>query len=215
MHWNDDAGNGVRDYFKPYWAKLGGTIVADEAHPVGATDYTTQIAKVKQARPDALLLWSWGKDIGILIKQARDLGFTAPILGIDHNPEAVKIAGPAIEGFEYVTDYFNPKSDDKWTREFTTAYTKKWGGEEPEIYAANYYEGVYILAALIRHAKKKGGDYWTGERLRDALREIRSFPSVYGGTVDFQDDGTSVKRVALFEMKGGESKFRRFIDLKK
>lgn len=214
LHWNDDAGNGVRDYFKPYWAKLGGSVVAVEAHPVGATDYNTQIAKIKQAQPDALLMWTWGKDLGIAIKQARDLGFTAPIMAIDYTPDAAKIAGPAMEGVEYITDYFNPQGEDKWTREFSAAYRKKYG-EDPEIYAANYYEAVYILAALIRHAKRKGGEYWAGERLRDALREIKSFSSVYGGTVDFQEDGTSLKRVALFEVKGGQPVFKKFIDIKR
>jgi branched-chain amino acid transport system substrate-binding protein len=214
LHWNDDAGNGVRDFFKPYWTKLGGTVVGDEAHPVGATDLSTQIAKIKQTRPDVLLLWQWGKDIGVAAKQARDLGFTGAIMGVEYTPDAAKIAGPAMDGMEYVTDYFNPQGDDKWTREFAAAYKKKYG-EDPEIYGANYYEGVYILAALIRQAKKKGADYWQGDKLRDALTEVRSFPSVYGGTVDFQEDGTSIKRVALFEVKATQPSFRKFIDIKK
>lgn len=214
LHWNDDAGNGVRDFIVPIWKKMGGAVVADEAHPVGATEFATQIAKIKQAQPDFLAMWCWGKDVGIAIKQARDLGFTAPIMGIDYTPDAAKIAGPAMEAEEYVTDYFNPQGEDRWTREFSAAYRKKYG-EEPEIYAANYYEGVYILAELIRAAKKKGGEYWKGERLREALLEIRRFPSVYGGSVDFQDDGTSLKRVALFEVKDGKPAFKRFIDIKK
>jgi len=214
LHWNDDAGNGVRDFIVPIWKKMGGTVVADEAHPVGATDFTTQIAKIKQAQPDFVAMWTWGKDLGIAIKQARDLGLNVPIKAIDYTPDAAKIAGPAIEGQEYVTDYFDPQGQDKWTRDFAAAYKKKYG-EEPEIYAANYYEGVYILAELIRVAKKKGGDYWKGDRLRDALLEIRRFPSVYGGTVDFQEDGTSLKRVALFEVKDGKPAFKRFIDIKK
>jgi len=214
LHWNDDAGNGVRDFIVPIWKKMGGTAVADEAHPVGATDFTTQIAKIKQAQPDFVAMWTWGKDLGIAIKQARDLGLNVPIKAIDYTPDAAKIAGPAIEGQEYVTDYFDPQGQDKWTRDFAAAYKKKYG-EEPEIYAANYYEGVYILAELIRVAKKKGGDYWKGDRLRDALLEIRRFPSVYGGTVDFQEDGTSLKRVALFEVKDGKPAFKRFIDIKK
>ncbi|KRT64936.1 MAG: exported protein of unknown function, partial [Candidatus Rokubacteria bacterium CSP1-6] len=109
---------------------------------------------------------------------------------------------------------FNPEGGDKWTRDFAAAYKKKYG-EDPEIYAANYYEGVYILAELIRAAKKKGGDHWNGERLKAALQEIRKFPSVYGGTVDFQEDGTSLKRVALFEVKGEKPTFKKFIDIKK
>ena len=214
LHWNDDAGNGVRDFIVPIWKKMGGTVVADEAHPVGATDFTTQVAKIKQAQPDFVAMWTWGKDLGIAIKQARDLGLNVPIKAIDYTPDAAKIAGLAIEGQEYVTDYFDPQGQDKWTRDFAAAYKKKYG-EEPEIYAANYYEGVYILAELIRAAKKKGGDYWQGDRLRDALLEIRKFPSVYGGTVDFQEDGTSLKRVALFEVKDGKPAFKRFIDIKK
>jgi branched-chain amino acid transport system substrate-binding protein len=213
LHWNDDAGNSIRDYFKAYWAKQGGTVVADESHPVGATDYTTQIAKVKQARPDVLILFSFGKDVGIAIKQARDLGYTAPIMGMDYTPDAAKIGGAAMEGMEFVTDFFDQNGSDKWTKDFAAAYKKKYN-EEPEIYAANYYEGVYILAALIRHAKKKGGEHWAGDRLRDAIRDIRSFPSVYGGTVDFQEDGTSVKRVALFEVKNTQQVFKKPVDLK-
>ncbi len=214
LHWNDDAGNGVRDFIVPIWKKMGGTVVADESHPVGATDFTTQVAKIKQAQPDFVTMWTWGKDLGIAIKQVRDLGLTVPIKAIDYTPDAAKIAGAAIEGQEYVTDYFDPQGDDRWTREFSAAYKKKYG-EEPEIYAANYYEAVYILAELIRAAKKKGGEYWKGERLREALLEIRKFPSVYGGTVDFQEDGTSLKRVALFEVKDGKPAFKRFIDIKK
>jgi branched-chain amino acid transport system substrate-binding protein len=214
LHWNDDAGNGVRDFITPYWKKLGGTVVADEGAPVGATDFTTQIAKIKQAAPDVLALWQWGKDWGVAAKQARDLGYTGPIMAIEYTPDAHKIAGGAAEGVEYVTDYFNPQGDDKWTRSFAQAYRAKHG-EDPEIYAANYYEGVHILAELIRLAKQKGGDYWNGDRLRQALLERRRFPSVYGGTVDFQDDGTSIKRVALFEIKDGKTHFRRFIDLRR
>src|SRR3990172_5168612 len=35
LHLNDDAGNGVRDFIVPIWKKMGGTVVADEAHPWG------------------------------------------------------------------------------------------------------------------------------------------------------------------------------------
>ncbi len=193
---------------------MGGTVVADESAPVGATDFTTQIAKIKQGAPDVLCLWQWGKDIGVAAKQARDLGLTVPIMGVEYTPDAAKVAGPALAGEEYVTDYFNPQGDDKWTREFAVAYKKKYG-EDPEIYGANYYEAVYIFAAALREAKKKGGEYWQGERVRDAILKIRKFPSVYGGTVDFQDDGTSIKRVALFDVKAEKPEFRKFIDLKK
>jgi len=214
LYWNDDAGLGTHKYVEPRWKAMGGTIVAAEAHPVGATDYKPYLSKIMAANPDFLALWQWSKDWGIAVKQARDVGFTKPILGIEFTPDAAKIAGATADGYECITDYFDPQSPDPWTKSFVANYKSKFG-KEPEFYAANYYEGVYILAELIKKAKARGGDYWSGKALRDALVEIKSFPSVYGGQVVFNpEDGTCKKKTALFMVKGAERIFQKYIEIK-
>jgi branched-chain amino acid transport system substrate-binding protein len=165
------------------------------------------------ANPDFLALWQWGKDWGIAVKQAREMGFPKPIMGIEFTPDAAKIAGGTADGYEAVTDYFDPKGTDSWTQKFVASYKAKYKNE-PEFYAANYYEGVYILAELIKKAKAKGGDYWHGKALREALIEIKRFPSVYGGYVEFNpEDGTCKKKTALFVVKGGERIFQKYIEI--
>jgi len=214
LFWNDDAGLGTHRYVEPRWKAMGGTIVAAEAHPVGATDYKPYLSKIMAANPDFLALWQWSKDWGIAVKQARDMGFTKPILGIEFTPDAAKIAGATADGYECIADYFDPQSPDPWTKSFVANYKSKFG-KEPEFYAANYYEGVYILAELIKKAKAKGGDYWNGKALRDSFAEIKSFPSVYGGKVEFNpEDGTCKKKTALFLVKGGERHFQKYMEIK-
>jgi len=200
---NDPSGITVRDHVRPVWEKLGGTVAAVEVHELGATDYTAQLAKIKAARPDVVATWSYGKDLGFIVKQARDLGITVPLVGIDWTPDGQAVAGPAMEGYRYASDYLDLDSKDEWTVRFIQDYRKKHG-EAPDFYAANYYEGVYVLAELIREVKQRGGDPRSGADLRQALLAKRKFPSVYGGTITFNDDGTSSKPVAVFEVKGAK-----------
>ncbi len=213
LYWNDDAGMGTHKYVEPKWKAMGGTIVAAEAHPVGTTDYKSYLSKIMAANPDFLALWQWGKDWGVAVKQAREMGFNKPIMGVEFTPDAAKLAGAAAEGYEAVTDYFDPQGPDPWTKSFAASYKARYK-EDPEFYAANYYEGVYILAEIIKKAKAKGGDWWNGKALRQALVEIKKFPSVYGGFVEFNpDDGTCKKKSFLFVVKGGERVFQKFIEL--
>lgn len=213
LFWNDDAGIGTHKFVEPKWKAMGGTVVAAEAHPVGTTDYKPYLSKIMAANPDFLALWQWGKDWGIAVKQAREMGFTKPIMGIEFTPDAAKIAGANADGYEAVTDFFDPKGTDPWTQKFVATYKAKYK-TEPEFYAANYYEGIYILAELIKKAKAKGGDYWNGKALREALIEIKRFPSVYGGYVEFNpEDGTCKKKTALFVVKGGERVFQKYIEI--
>jgi len=142
------------------------------------------------------------------------MGFTKPIMGIEFTPDAAKLAGATAEGYEAITDYFDPKGTDAWTQRFVANYKAKYK-KEPEFYAANYYEGVYILAELIKKAKAKGGNWWNGKALRDALVEIKKFPSVYGGHIVFNpEDGTCRKKTALFVVQGGDRVFQKYLEIK-
>jgi branched-chain amino acid transport system substrate-binding protein len=214
MYWNDDAGRGTHKYVVPRWKAAGGVIVAAEAHPVGATDYKTYLSKIIASKPDFLALWSWGKDWGITVKQAREMGFDKPIIGVEYSPDAHKIAGKAAEGYEAVFDAFIPKGGEAWTQQFIKSYKEKYGAE-PDKYAANYYEGTYIVYKLIKAVKAEGGDYWKGDRLAKKLVEIKSFPSIYGGQVVFNPaDHTCTKPTALFRVEKGERKFVKYLELK-
>lgn len=213
LHWKNDAGDSIVRAVVPQWEKWGGQVVATEAVPQGTTNMDTQIAKVRAANPDVIGIWMFTPESGLGIKRIREFGMKQPMIGVEFTGNDAKVAGASADGYMYVNDYFAPSPDNPWSERFAEAYKKRYGAD-PEFYAANYYEGTYLIAELIRRAKAKGGDYWNGEALRQALWEKPTFDSVYGKTMTFQENGVALKRVGLFKVEDGKGKFEKFLEAK-
>ena len=179
------------------WKAYGGTIVGTETGLPTASNIDTQMAKLRTAGGDFLAIWEFSPGPGLVLKRAREFGMTQQAIGIEFTAEILKVAGAHAEGYVFATDYFNPEAADPWPQRFAADYRKKYG-DNPEVYAANYYEGIYIIAEAIKRARAGGGNYFTGERLKQALDASPVVPSVYGGNMTFQPDGTGLKRVGIF-----------------
>lgn len=213
LHWKNDVGDYIVASVDPVWKKGGGTIVATEAVPQGATNMDTQVAKIRAASPDVIGMWMFTPEVGLAVKRIREFGMKQPIIGVEFTANDAKVAGATGEGFLYINDFFKPSDDQPWSKQFAADYEKRWG-QAPEFYAANYYEGVYLAAELLKRSRKKGGDYIGGERLKSALYENPKVDSVYGGQMTFQPNGVAQKRVALFKVKDGKGEFQEFVQVK-
>ncbi|MDS1137727.1 ABC transporter substrate-binding protein [Nitratireductor indicus] len=210
--WKNDAGDSVVAAAAPYWEKEGHKVVATEFVELGASNIDTQVAKIRASRPDWVGLWLFSPESGLGIRKLREFGVDVPLIGIEYTGDVKEIAGKYAEGYEYASDYFIPSDDYPWSKRFADAYEARFG-EKPEFYAANYYENVYVLAEAIRRARAKGGDYWDGRKLAEAIRENPTFDSVYGGSMTYQDNGVAKKRVAIFKVENGEGKFVEYVTL--
>jgi branched-chain amino acid transport system substrate-binding protein len=201
LHPNDASGIGLKDYIIPIWKKWGGKIVATETAGLGSSDFHVQLAKIRARKPDVIFDYFYSLDLGYSLKQARELGMEQPMVGMIWNEKNIApVAGKGARNYFYVEDYFNANSDKAWTRKFVEGYKKRTGGKVPIMYAANTYEIVYILKDLIEEARKKGGNYYTGENLKDALLKIRTFDTVYEGKISFRDDGSCTKPMAYYKV---------------
>jgi branched-chain amino acid transport system substrate-binding protein len=213
LAYSTDDGQSLERAAEADWAAYGGQVVAVETTVATASNIDTQMAKLRNSGADFLALWEFSPGPGLALKRAREFGFKAPILGVEFTAEIAKIAGAHAEGYLYAADYFDPNAQDEWPRRFAAAYRAKFG-DDPEIYAANYYEGIYIVADAIRLARKAGsGDGFTGEQLRAALRANPTMPSVYGGNITFRADGVGLKRIGVLEVKDGKPVFQRYAEL--
>jgi branched-chain amino acid transport system substrate-binding protein len=207
LYWNDAAGQSVAGAIKNTCAKAGCQVVAQEPHDIGAKSYTAQLARIKAARPDVLMLGTWGDDVGYILNQARAYGLTVPILGIEWTPNAQKIGGKAMESYVIAVDRFDPEGGDAKTKAFVEAYRAAYK-DVPEFYAANYYEHVaYILQPLLKRiAERKGDPAAPGEILAELTSAVKAgvmFQSVYGGDMQLHADGTVIKPLGVFEVKDG------------
>ncbi|MEZ5741142.1 MAG: ABC transporter substrate-binding protein [Burkholderiaceae bacterium] len=213
LHWKNDAGDSIVRAVEPFWKDKGGTVAVTEAVPQGATNMDTQIAKIRAAKPDAIGLWMFTPETGLAVKRIREFGMTQPIIGVEFTQNDAKIAGKFAEGYLFINDYFQPSADQPWSQAFSDGYEKRYG-KKPDFYAANYYEGVYMIAEVLKRAKAKGGDYLNGDVMKTVIYDNPKFDSVYGGQMTFKPNGVAQKRVGLFKVEGGENKFQKFVEVK-
>jgi len=177
--------------------RLGHPVLYDLSFNSGDTDFTSQLNKVKESGAEALVLWGLYKEISAIVRQAREMGVKAELIGGDGFVSAkfLEYAGPAAEGvaatFPYELDAPTPEN-----RAFVEAFTKAYG-HEPDSFGAHGYDAMNVLLA----AAEKGGQ--NRARLRDALALTTDFPGVTG-PITFNNVGNDKRKPPLARVVNGK-----------
>lgn len=130
------------------------------------TDFRTVATKAIGAAPDSLILIGFGRSLGLLIRELRELGYTGPFvasLGIIATPDALTSAGEAIRGGYYVNLEL---ARSHTANEFRRKYRERFGSE-PNPTALIDYGTVHILAQGIEAVgpdPRKLADFYHGSR---------------------------------------------------
>lgn len=208
---NDPAGIVSREEtIKPLWTKWGGEIVASEMNEIGEVDFSAQMARVKAAKPDWLLLLETGETQAYAIKGARDMGLTQPILATEYSEVIAPIVGKErTSNIIVAADTFDRTTTDSKAQKFVKDYESRFG-DEAETYSANFYDAIYILAELIKRVVDKGGNALDGGQLEAAIWDNPKFDTVYG-KISFKKDGTVRKSVNIYEVTQGVMKLLKSI----
>ena len=200
-----DVGNdytkGLAEYFRAKFTELGGQIVAFEGHATGPADFKAQLTKMVQADPDIIYCSDYYNDVGLIAKQARELGFKGPMVGGDgwDSPELVKIGGAAVEG-TFFTNHYSKDDIRPIVKEFVAKYNAKFNAD-PDALAALAYDATYIMLNAVKTAGQADG-----AAIRDAL--ARTDIEVVSGRVKFDANRNPVKSAVVIEIKGGQQVFR-------
>lgn len=198
----DPLGRDNSAIFNTAFTKRGGTIVASETFPIGATDFSAQLAKIRTANPDAIFNIVAGDTQGLIVKQARAAGFKGVFLGLGQ-PNLYQLAGDAAQGFISAGLAEDWRSSNRNVRQLYTSYESKFG-KQPSWIGGTVYEGVLLLAKLIDNVARSGKDPRSGAALQAALEASPSFPNcLSGGQVVFRKDHGCTRAVALSELRGG------------
>ncbi|MBP7264656.1 MAG: ABC transporter substrate-binding protein [Spirochaetia bacterium] len=204
-----DVGNdytkGLSEAFAAKFTELGGSMVAFEAHPTGATDFKAQLTKIVQANPDVLYVSDYYNDVALIAKQVRELGFTGPMVGGDgwDSPELTAIGGDAVEN-GFFTNHYSKDDTRPEVREFVAKFNAKFGAE-PDALATLAYDGMYLMLSAIKNAGSTDG-----VAIKNSMKALRL--PVVSGTVQFDENRNPVKSAVIIEIKGGKQVYRTTVN---
>src|SRR5437868_4785211 len=199
----NDYSVGLAKNFIDSFVKTGGQIVAQEAYSNGDVDFKAQLTNIKGLAPQALYVPGYYTDVGLIARQAREVGITAPLLGGDgwESEKLYEIGGEAIVG-SYFSNHYSPDDPSPRIQEFVGKYKKASGGQTPDSLAAQAYDAAGMLVDAMKRAKDL-----TGPSIRDALAATKGYPGVTGNITLDENRNPLKPAVVLKVGKGGKYEF--------
>jgi branched-chain amino acid transport system substrate-binding protein len=198
---------GLADFFRARFTGTGGEVVLEQKFASKDKDFKAQLTAIKAANPDAICVPAYYTEVGLIVRQARELGITVPMFGGDgwEAPELIQIAGNDALKNTFYSTHFSPVQDSPAVKKFVTAYQARFNGEAPDAMAALGYDSALVLADAI----KRAGTTAAGP-LKTALAAT-DFPGVTGRTkLDAQRDAS--KAAVIITVENGAFKFVETID---
>ena len=176
----------------------GVEILTTETFQSGDTDFSEQLTRIKDSNPDAIFVSALPPDKPEILIQARQLGIPDSVPFIINTLTAadVQAAGGAAEGTIAFTSWVNTV-DTPGNQVFIQNYRTKYG-IEPNIWAAQSYASVYILAKAIADAQSADPN-----AIRDALANITDFDTILG-KFSFNSVGDAIYDPIILIVKNGE-----------
>ncbi len=200
VHDKKTYGKGLADEMKKTINKGGMKEVLYEGVNTGEKDYSALVSKIKQANPDLIYWGGLYTEGGLIVRQLRDQGVKAPLMGGDGitSDEFASVGGPGVEGtlMTYGPDPRNKPQAKKVVEEFRA---KKF---EPEAYTLYSYAGVEIIKQAAEAAKSLDP-----KKVADKMHSGMTFHTVLGDiSYDKKGDRTNLDYVMYIWKKTPEGK---------
>ncbi|PUB10947.1 amino acid/amide ABC transporter substrate-binding protein (HAAT family) [Paenisporosarcina sp. OV554] len=200
---SSDYAKGLAKSFKETFEAAGGKIVATEAYVTKDTDFRSTLTRIKSAKPDFIFIPGYYEEVGLIVKQAREMGIDVPLMGADgwDSPKLVELAGAEALNNTFITNHYSSEDPDEKIQTFVKNFSDKYDGASPDAFNALGYDSVYLLADAIERA----GDLDT-TKIKDALAETKDLALV-SGNVTIDEQHNPIKSATILEYKDGKQVF--------
>lgn len=160
------------------------------------TDYTAQISKAIEQGAEVIIYPNNYDTVPNFVSQARDAGFTGPILGGD------AWDGTDVTGYEakfdncYYLAHLDLSADTDAVKNYVAAYKAEYGEEGLNAVSSLYYDTVKMLVQAMETANS-----YDPAVVKDALLSME-YESM-GGTVTYDENGDAKKPFTIETFKDG------------
>ena len=175
------------------------SFVASAVYNPGDQDFSAQLLQLKAANPDSLIVHAFAAEAGVIVRQAKNLGYTVPLIGGGGTPTPLfpQAAGPAGVGF--VANWVFPVLPDE-EYAAVAAYVSKlkqyvYPGGLPTGRPSLYDLTGYIAGNVVGEGLRRAGPNLDREAFVNALETLQGYdPAGVGFPITFTADnheGTS------------------------
>jgi branched-chain amino acid transport system substrate-binding protein len=167
-------GDGISAEVSRTLKSLGVEIVYEGGIATTETDFSSVLNRAVVDKPDAVFFGGIYDQAAVLLKQMRQKGVTAPLLGGDgyDGSDLQKIAGPEFIKSVYFATMGAPLSALPSAKRFAERYKAKFG-KDPEGYSAYAYDAARAVLQGIADAIRAGkGAKPTREAVAKAVRGV-------------------------------------------
>jgi ABC-type branched-subunit amino acid transport system substrate-binding protein len=141
----------------------------------GATDFSSQVARMKTAGCDTVMLGTTARETVASIAEAKKLGYNPDFISSASafSAQVPKLGGEAMEGLMAIGLNLPPDASGptEGMKKWFAAYKAKFG-EEPGQYAS----GAYVSAGWVLKGMEGAGTNLTTQRFNEAMQRIQ-FPA--------------------------------------
>lgn len=205
---SSDYSKGLAEVFQKTLEGKGGKIVAKEAFLAKDVDFKATLTKIKAANPEAIYVPGYYEEVSKIIKQAREIGLTVPMLGCDgwESPKLAEIAGTAALKDCYYVSAFNAKDTDPSVQAFIKAYKEKYQ-KDPDIFAMQGYNAGLVLVDALKRAGSTDGT-----ALAKAIAATKDLP-VASGKLTFDANHNPIMSALIISLDNGVPTLKEKISL--
>jgi branched-chain amino acid transport system substrate-binding protein len=186
---NEDYGLGLKGVLEASFEELGGEVVAAESFETDSVDLSTQITKIKEAKPDAIFYMSNAPPGTIAaLEQTKELGIEAALYGAESLYGDEVKASDAASGITVVA---TTSGTSAYRSDFEAEY-----GESAPAFSAQAYDAYNALKLVIESGASNG------EEIANALRNLNFEGAT--GSVDFDESGDVAAQYDVYTLTDGE-----------
>jgi branched-chain amino acid transport system substrate-binding protein len=196
-----DYSVGLADFFTTKFKELGGEIIADASYQSQDVDFKAQLTQIKSKNPDAIFVPGYYTEVGLIARQARELGIKATLLGGDgwDSPKLSEIGKEAING-AYFSNHYSTQSTEPAAVEFLAKFKSKYNKQPDGLSSVAYDATRMLLKAMESSPEMKA------TAIRDQLAAIKEFVGATG-KISIDDKRNAVKSAVVVQVQGPEYKY--------
>ncbi len=202
----NDYSVGLADFFVKTFKELEGEITSIESYSEGDIEFRAQLTSIIARNPEGIFIPGYYTEVGLIARQARELGFQGSLFGGDgwDSAKTIEIGGPAVDNSYFSTHY---ASDDPnpVVQNFIAKFSQKYGAP-PDAMAVLGYDSAQILFDAIRRA-----DSTEGAKIRDALAQTNNFNGV-SGSISINKNRDAEKRLVVLKIEKGKVRFAEAVE---